>query len=138
MKPNYLMSIVCILTFTAFTLNAQQSTDKIKDNTNGKVEVIYFHNTHRCTTCMAVESVTKNTLEKKYPEQMKKGKITFQSLNVEEAANEPLVQKLHVSGQTLLVIKDDKKVDLTNDAFMYAGNKPEKLSDKIVETINKL
>jgi len=138
MKPNYLMSIVCMLTFTAFTLNAQQAADKATDTNNGKVEVVYFHNTYRCATCLAIESVTKSTLEKEYPEQMKAGKITFQSLNIQEDANESIAQKLNVSGQSLLFIKGDKKADLTNDAFMYARTKPEKLSEKIVETINKL
>jgi hypothetical protein len=138
MKPNFLMSIVCILACTTLSVNAQTITEEGTRGDNGNIEVIYFHNTRRCATCMAVESVTKSTLEEKYPDQMKSGKITFQSLNIEEEANEPLAQKLHVSGQTLLFLKDGEKKDLTNDAFMYARTKPEKLSDKIVETINKL
>jgi len=138
MKPNYLIPIVCILTFTVFRLNAQQAADKAIETSNGKIEVIYFHNTYRCATCLAIESVTKSTLEKEYPEQMKAGKITFQSLNIQEDANESIAQKLNVSGQSLLFIKDNKRADLTNDAFMYARTKPDKLSEKIIETINKL
>ncbi len=103
-----------------------------------KIEVYYFHNTRRCATCKAVEAVTRETLEENYPEQMKDGKITFQSLNIEEDANEPLARKLHVSGQTLLFVKNDNKKDLTNDAFMYARSNPDKLKEKILKTVENL
>lgn len=140
MKPLYFFIATCLLAFSGLTIQAQTlKTDKAAALTaSDKIEVYYFHNTHRCTTCMAVEAVTRETLEEKYPEQMKAGEITFQSLNVEEDVNEPLARKLHVSGQTLLFVKDNKKKDLTNDAFMYARSNPEKLQSKIVNTIEKL
>ncbi len=103
-----------------------------------KVEVYYFHNTRRCATCEAVEQVTKETLEATYPEQMKQGNMTFQSLNIEEDENEPLARQLGVSGQTLLIVKGDKKKDLTNDAFMYARTNPDKLKEKIQKAIDKI
>lgn len=114
------------------TTNDSQSLD------TEKVEVYYFHNTRRCATCEAVEQVTKETLEAAYPEQMKQGNMTFQSLNIEEDENEPLARQLGVSGQTLLIVKGDKKKDLTNDAFMYARTNPDKLKEKIQKAIDKI
>jgi hypothetical protein len=69
---------------------------------------------------------------------MKKGLITFQSLDIEEDVNEPLAKQLHVSGQTLLFVKDGKQKNLTNDAFMYARTNPEKLQEKIKKAVNNL
>jgi hypothetical protein len=103
-----------------------------------KIEVYYFHNTRRCETCKAVEAVTRKTLEENFAQQMKAGEITFQSLNIEDEENEPLARKLHVSGQTLLFVKDGKKKDLTNEAFMFARSNPDKLKTKIVTAIEKL
>jgi hypothetical protein len=100
-----------------------------------KVEVYYFHNTRRCATCQAVESVTKETLEETYPEEMKNGEIIFQSLNIEDDKNESLAKKFEISGQTLLFIKDGEKKDFTNDAFMYARSNPEKFKKKIKQFI---
>jgi hypothetical protein len=100
-----------------------------------KVEVYYFHNTRRCATCQAVESVTKETLEETYPEEMKNGEIIFQSMNIEDDENESLAKKFEISGQTLLFIKDGEKKDFTNDAFMYARSNPEKFKKKIKQFI---
>lgn len=140
MKKMSLLAAIMLFTASWFACSAQEA--KADDNktvaATDKVEVYYFHNTRRCATCQAVEAVTKSTLEETYPEQLKNGTVTFQSLNVEEKSNEPLARELHVSGQTLLIVKDGKKKDLTNDAFMYARSNPEKLSEKIVNTIAKL
>ena len=133
--------IVSLLFFGAMlSCDAQSSKTETEEGVIGtdKIEVYYFHNTRRCATCNAVEDVTKSTLEESYPEQMQKGVITFQSLNIEEDANEPLARELHVSGQTLLFVKNGKKKDLTNDAFMYARTNPEKLKEKIQKTIASL
>jgi len=140
MKTIYWIIAAFLFTVPALTIQAQ--TEKAKQDktpgASGKIEVYYFHNTHRCATCQAVESVTRKTLEDTYQQQMKSGEITFQSLNIEEDVNEPLARKLHVSGQTLLFVKGGKKKDLTNDAFMYARSNPDKLKTKIVNTIEKL
>jgi len=123
-----------------FTAQAQDIEQKknVQEISTQKIEVYYFHNTRRCATCEAVESVTINTLEENYPEQLKSGILSFQSLNIEDDKNEPLARKLNVSGQTLLFVKDGKKKDLTNDAFMYARTKPEKFQEKIIKTVDNL
>ena len=97
------------------------------------VQVYYFHATRRCATCEAVEKVTKETLTENYG-----AKVPFQSINREEEKENPLVKKYEISGQTLLVVKGDQVVNLTNDAFMYARTSPDKLKAKIKETIDAL
>lgn len=100
---------------------------------NAGVEVIYFHATRRCATCQAVESVTTETLKKVYGT-----KVPFQSINREEDSNNPLVGKYKISGQTLLIIKGDKVVNLTNDAFLYARTNPEKFQEKLKSAIDTM
>ena len=138
-NSNYILAFM-LFAGSLFTVQAQneQTIKENQDISTDKVEVYYFHNTRRCATCNAVEEVTKTALDEYYPEQMKSGTITFQSLNIEEDVNEPLAKKLHVSGQTLLIVKDGKKKDLTNDAFMHARSNPEKLKEKIHKTIGTL
>ncbi len=140
MTSIYLFLIPLLLVSTVLTSHAQEvKADNGKSLIDNEIiEVYYFHNTHRCATCQAVESVTKSTLEDSYPEQMKMGTITFQSLNIEDDVNEPLARELHVSGQTLLFVKNGKKKDLTNDAFLYARTNPEKFQEKIIKTVDSL
>ncbi|HOO84228.1 MAG TPA: nitrophenyl compound nitroreductase subunit ArsF family protein, partial [Prolixibacteraceae bacterium] len=97
------------------------------------VEVIYFHATRRCATCNAVEEVTKEVLNDVY-----ENKIKFTSIDREQDKKNSLLKKHKVNGQTLLIIKGDKVVNLTNDAFMYARTNPEKLKEKLKETINSI
>ncbi len=140
MKTIYLMFATLLFAMSGLTNYAQTAKtgqDEAVVNT-AKIEVFYFHNTRRCATCKAIEAVTREALEENYQQQMKSGEITFQSLNMEEDSNEALASKLHVSGQTLLFVKDGKKEDLTNDAFMYARSNPEKLKAKIVSAIEQL
>jgi hypothetical protein len=120
-------------------LLAQDTTIKEEKNiATTTVEAYYFHNTRRCATCLAVESVTKETLEGTYAEAMKNGLVTFHSLNIEDEENEALAKKLEISGQALLLIKNGEKMDLTNDAFMYASSNPEKLKKKIQQFIGDI
>jgi hypothetical protein len=99
----------------------------------GAVEVYYFHGTHRCATCNAVEKVTKEALKQYYGDQ-----ISLKSINREEDKNNSLIQKYQIAGQTLLILKGNKKEDLTNLAFMNAERSPYRLKTKIKETIDKM
>lgn len=97
------------------------------------VEVYYFHGTHRCTTCNTVEKVAVEALKQYYGDQ-----ITLQSINREEEKNSALVKKFQIAGQTLLVVKGDKKIDITTTAFMNAERSPQRLKTKLKETIDKM
>jgi len=136
---SYSYLFVFLLLIGATNIQAKSTSANEEQNiTAATVEVYYFHNTRRCATCKAVESVTKETLEETYPEEMKNGEIIFQSLNIEEDENEALAKELEISGQTLLFIKDGEKKDLTNDAFMYARSNPDKLKKKIKQFIGDI
>ena len=101
--------------------------------TSTKVEAYYFHNKTRCNTCKTVEAEAKADLKELYGD-----KVTFQALNLEEKTTEPIAQKLKVSGQTLLVVKGDKQVNLTNEGFLYAVNDPDKFKKIIKEKVDPL
>lgn len=103
-----------------------------------KVEVFYFHNTVRCATCRAVEAAAKQDVETLYPGFVRTGEIKFESLNLEEEKGKAIAAKLGVSGQTLLLVKDDKKIDITNEGFLYAQTNPDKLKKIIKEKMDEL
>jgi hypothetical protein len=133
--------ITAFLLLTPFIGCTGQTTSKevVSAGSNSdKIEAYYFHFTARCTTCRTIEARAKENLETLYPNQMKAGLMTFQSLNLEEAPNKPLAEKLGVSGQTLLLVKGDQKINLTNEGFMYAVSKPEKFKEIIKEKVDGL
>jgi len=133
--------ITAFLLLTPFIGCTGQTTSKevvTAGNNSDKIEAYYFHFTARCTTCRTVEAKAKEDLESLYPNQVKQGLITFQSLNLEETQYKTLADKLGVSGQTLLLVKGDQKINLTNEGFMYAVAKPEKFKEIIKEKVDGL
>ncbi len=117
---------------SVFTAVLAQNTATKQDG-DAKVEAYYFHNTRRCMTCNTVEKVTKESLKALYGD-----KITLKSLVFEDQKNKKIVEKYKVEGQALFLVKGDKKIDITNDAFMNAVRRPEKLKEKIQETVASL
>jgi len=141
MKKFIVLVIISIFTFSNFACSSAESNPN--DSTDEpvlseKIEVYYFHFSRRCITCNAVESVTKETIREYFSDKVKSGKITFKSINLDEEEGEKIAKKLEVSGQTLLFVSGSEKINLTNDAFMYAKNQPDKLKAKVKTTIEKL
>jgi len=139
MKRIMMMGFAMLMILGSFVCNAQNNKKPATIKTAAqKIEVYYFHFTRRCPTCMAVESESKKDIETLYPEQVKKGIITFKSFNLDEKSSEVIAKKCQASGQSLLVISGKKKSDLTSEGFMYARNTPDKLKQKIKSTIDPL
>ena len=130
------LAIVLFISF--ISANAQSSKKEVSGSSSDKIEAYYFHFTARCVTCRTIEAKAKENLESLYPNQMKQGLITFQSINLEEATSKPLAEKLGVSGQTLLLVKGDQKINLTNEGFMYAMVKPDKFREIMNEKVDGL
>jgi hypothetical protein len=133
-----IIALLLLAPFVACTAQTSNIEAKATINNSDKIEAYYFHFTARCTTCRTIEAKAKENLETLYPNQVKQGLITFQSLNLEEASTKPLAEKLGVSGQTLLLVKGDQKINLTNEGFMYAVAKPEKFKEIINEKVDGL
>jgi hypothetical protein len=105
---------------------------------NGDVEVYYFHMTTRCVTCKTVEAEARKNVEMLYADQVKAGKISFTALNLEEATGKSMGEKLGVNSQTLLIVKGDQKINITNEGFLYAVSQPQKFSEVMKSKIDPL
>jgi hypothetical protein len=131
-----------ILTLALFipflSCNSQPVKTDVNIAASDKIEAYYFHFTARCTTCRTIEAEAKKDLETLYPNQFKQGLITFQSLNLEDESTKSVAKRLGVAGQTLLLVKGDQKINITNEGFMYAVVKPEKFKEIINEKVDGL
>ena len=131
-----LLTTALLIPFLSCT--AQTTKKEAAGSSSDKIEAYYFHFTARCMTCRTIEARAKENLEILYPNQVKEGLITFQSVNLDEDSSKPLAEKLGISGQTLLIVKGDEKINLTNEGFMYAVVKPEKFKEIINEKVDGL
>lgn len=101
------------------------------------VNIYYFHFTRRCATCMAVEENARKAVEALYPNEVQAGEYSFTSLNLDEAGTKEIADKLGVGGQSLLVVRGDKKIDITSAAWM-AAHDPDKMKSEIKSGIDKV
>ena len=131
---NFLLALFIIMSFI-ISCNAQAGNEdnRAKISKTDNVEVFYFHYTRRCVTCQAVENESKKAVEELYG-----GKVSFAGYNLEESSGEQKGKELGVSGQSLLIVKGDTKINITNESFMNARNNPEKLKEIIKEKIDPL
>ena len=138
MRKLFLMSLV-LITLVGISCNGQtnQKPSPIVSKI-GDVEVYYFHRTTRCVTCKTVEAEARKNIEMLYADQIKEGKISFTALNLEEATGKSVGDKLGVNSQTLLIVKGDQKINITNEGFLYAVSQPQKFTEVMKSKIDPL
>ena len=133
------LTLMLLLTVTLSACNAQSSQDQKSGIANtDELQIYYFHFTRRCATCNAVETETKVVLETFYYDQVTDGNIAFTSLNLEEEDGNKMAEQLKVSGQTLLLVKGDQMVNLTNEGFMNARINSSKFHEILKNNIEKM
>lgn len=117
--------IILAVSFVLFGCKSEQGKNtktETVDKAISKIEILDFHSTHRCMTCNAIEDNTRYTLATYFASELKNGKISFQTVNVDEKENEALAEKFQASGTALFlnVIKngEEKQVNLTDFAFI--------------------
>jgi uncharacterized protein YcfL len=138
MRKLFLISLV-LITLVGISCNAQANQKPAPAvSQNSDVEVYYFHMTMRCTTCKTVEAEARKNVEMLYSDQVKAGKISFTALNLEEATGKAMGEKLGVNSQTLLIIKGDQKINITNEGFLYAVSQPQKFTEVMKSKIDPL
>jgi hypothetical protein len=137
MRKILLMSFV-VMTLTGTLCNAQAKKKPVTVVTNSDVEVYYFHMTTRCVTCKTVEAEARKNVEMLYTDLVKSGRISFTALNLEEATGKEMGEKLGVNSQTLLIVKGDEKINITNEGFLYAVSKPLKFAEVMKSKIDPL
>ncbi len=138
MKKFLLISFV-LITLVAVSSNAQTNPKPaLAVSNDNDVEVYYFHMTTRCVTCKTVEAEARKNVEMLYSDQVKNGKISFIALNLEESTGKAMGERLGVNSQTLLIVKGDQKINITNEGFLYAVSQPQKFTEVMKSKIDLL
>ncbi len=137
------IAILILLTSFTFSCNSTKNSDEQTQNSTSKITqnkeednnvyVYYFHYTVRCETCKLVEMLAKDIVDVEY-----KNKVFFDVYNVEDEYRKKIGESLGVDEQKLLLIKGDKKIDLTSEAFLYADSSPEKFKEIMTQKLDEL
>jgi hypothetical protein len=138
MKRVTLFVLMLVLMFGSISCNNQGNKKEVAQTiSSSNINVYYFHFTRRCATCLAVEENARIAVNALYPNEVRTGEYSFTSLNLDEASTKEIADKLSVGGQTLLVVRGNKKIDITGPAWM-AAHDPEKMKVEIKSGIDKV
>lgn len=121
------MKFLMLISFSFLLMTSCQSQEKQKPQTasnESRIEVIDFHTTHRCKTCLKIESQTEQLLKAAYKEELDKGLIVFKIVNIDETENYAMAEHFEAASTALFinVVRNGKEehIDLTDFAFMKA------------------
>jgi len=91
--------------------NNIQGTSSLSQNVKAdKIEVVHFHTTRQCYSCITIGKYAKKVVEEKLLEENKSNKVVFLDVNIDLEENEEIVSKFQARGSSLFVnvIYDDK------------------------------
>lgn len=127
-----------LIMFSTF-LSALAETP-VKSQGKTGIIVYYFYNNYRCPSCKKIEAYTKEAVNLKFTEDIKKGTMIWQMINVDEPANKHYVNeyKLFTKQVILAEMKQGKVTRSKNldKIWELLGNK-DKFESYIESEIRK-
>ncbi|MFA6048136.1 MAG: nitrophenyl compound nitroreductase subunit ArsF family protein [Parcubacteria group bacterium] len=92
-----------------------------------KIQVFLFHATQRCSSCIAIGKFAKETVEQKFPEELKSGKIEFKEINIDLPENKELATKFKATGSALFInpiINEKDNIQEDTQVWRLVSNEP--------------
>ena len=129
-STTFLIVLFCLLVSVS---TSTRVVAQVQNDENTGVEVYYFHFNTRCETCRAVESEAQLGVQLLFGDEVK-----FTAVNLDKKEGEAKGKELGINSQMLVIVKGDKKINLTNEGFLYAQTNPDKFRKIIEEKIKPL
>lgn len=133
--------LLVMLVAFPFVLCQAQTKKAVANLSKPVVEVLYFHGSQRCKTCVALEKATKELIATQFADKVKSGSVKFREVNLSTKEGEKLGDKYEIAWSSLIIVrkqgKKEKYVDLTNAGFRYAVNDKAKIQTLIKNQINE-
>ena len=90
-----------------------------------RVDVVYFHRTNRCRSCIYAETGIHYTLETYFEKELSSGKLTFKSVDVQDASNAAIIKKYGAYTSQLFinaVTGDTERIEHVTEIWQLIGN----------------
>jgi len=68
-----------------------------------RIEVIHFHATQQCFSCITVGKFALKTIQEKFPEEYEQGEIVYKDINVDLRENKEVVNEYGATGSALYI-----------------------------------
>ena len=95
---------------------------------------MYFYGKQRCVTCRAIEQVVVELTQNELREAIASGQVHFRAIDwTQETA---LAERYEVAWSSLIIDCNGEITNLTEKAFAYARQQPDKLKEEILKLCN--
>jgi len=120
--------VVCLAVWLILAYGISPATSPTSNNSSGladKVEIVYFHRTQQCYSCRYAEEGTRYTVETYFDDELDSGRLTFQSVDVQDSKNAAIVEKYGAYTSSLFInaIKDGTDhIEQVTDIWLVIGD----------------
>ena len=120
--------LVCLAVWLIVAYGTSPATPPTSNNSSGladKVEVVYFHRTQQCYSCRYAEEETRYTVETYFDDELDSGRLTLQSVDVQDSKNAAIVEKYGAYTSSLFInaIKDGTDhIEQVTDIWLVTGD----------------
>jgi hypothetical protein len=117
MKKNKVILRVVLLAFVAAAIGTMFLRDRASSSSSQAASktmaapapegsgfvAYYFHGTRRCPTCRAIEAQAQETINTRFAEEVRQGRLTWAAVNLEDIGNDHYATDYGVTGSTLVI-----------------------------------
>lgn len=112
----------------------EQTTKSVSDTARAPIEIMYFYGKQRCVTCRAIEQVVVELTQNELREAIASGQVHFRAIDwTQETA---LAERYEVAWSSLIIDCNGEITNLTEKAFTFARQQPDKLKEEILKLCN--
>ena len=120
-----------------------KSVEELRNNMDAnRVEVLFFHNRERCSSCLNMEKYTKEIVETYFAQQIKEGKLVLLICDIEDKNNTELTDDYQVIWTSLYINKwengTESRHNMTEFAFLNVDSSPDEFKEGIRQQIEEL
>jgi hypothetical protein len=99
------LGLIAIIWITSITPSKTESVSVAQEQKQpaDKIEVVHFHATQQCWSCITAGEFALKTIKERFPEEYKNGTIVFKEINGELSENRDIVIQYQAGGSSVFV-----------------------------------
>ena len=132
----FVLTLTCLLSACCGgnSQKNEQTAKSVSDTARAPIEIMYFYGKQRCVTCRAIEQVVVELTQNELREAIASGQVHFRAIDwTQETA---LAERYEVAWSSLIIDCNGEITNLTEKAFAYARQQPDKLKEEITNICN--
>ena len=132
----FVLTLTCLLSACGGgnSQKNEQTQTTLSDTARAPIEIMYFYGKQRCVTCRAIEQVVVELTQNELREAIASGQVHFRAIDWTQETT--LAECYEVAWSSLIIDCNGEITNLTEKAFTYARQQPDKLKEEILKLCN--